>query len=195
MRQDTHDELTPAAEDGIASYLLGLSSVDIELFEEHLTTCKICRQEVTRLKPIIAELVFSADRAEPPPGLRERVLALTTQEPSSPEGFEVPPSADLKWIPSGVPGVEISQLSTDPKRERHTTLIRVAAGASIPAHRHGGLEECIVLQGDVRDGQRKLVGGDHVRYAAGSEHELHSVGGCLLLVNASFHDERLVSHD
>ena len=33
MRQDTHDELTPAAEDGIASYLLGLSSVDIELFE------------------------------------------------------------------------------------------------------------------------------------------------------------------
>ena len=98
MRQDTHDELAPAAEDGIASYLLGLSTVDIELFEEHLTTCKICRQEVKRLKPIIADLVFTADRAEPPPGLRERVLALTTQEPSLPEDFAVPVAAAERQI-------------------------------------------------------------------------------------------------
>ena len=101
----------------------------------------------------------------------------------------------MKWLPSGVPGVEISLISTDPVRERHTTLMRVAAGASIPAHRHAGLEECFVLRGDVCDGGRNLERGDYVQYAAGSEHELHTVGGCLLLVKASFHDERLTPNE
>ena len=195
MTPDTHDELTLEAQDEIAIYLLGMSTADTELFEEHLTTCEPCRQEVTRLKPIAADLVLTAPEAEPPPGLRERVLALASRELSGPESSAVPAAADLKWIPSGVPGVEISQISTDPKRERHTTLIRVAAGASIPAHRHGGLEECFVLQGDVSDGERRLEGGDYVMYDVGSEHELHTVGGCLLLVNASFHDERLTPND
>ena len=120
------------------------------------------------------------------------VACLNHQEGSL---FVIKEKGKLAALKEQLQGVEISQISRDPERERHTTLIRVAAGASIPGHRHGGLEECFVLQGDVTDGVDKLAGGDYVRYETGSEHELSTVGGCLLLVNASLHDERLAPVD
>ena len=192
MRLDPHDALSPDAQDRIVSYLVGgMSPRDSGRFEAHLATCEPCREELGHLEAIVGDLALTALAHEPPRGLRERVLALTSRQPAS------APSAILlsrdvrKWIPSGVPGVEISQLWADHERERHTTLIRLAAGASLPMHRHAGPEECLVLEGDLRDGALRLAGGDYVRHEAGSQHELQTLGGCLLLVTASFHDERL----
>ena len=98
---NAHNELTREAEDRIAIYLLGMSNADTRLFEEHLAICDACRREMTRMKRIVEDLVLAAPKAEPPPGLRERVLALTTVEPSATASSALPATGELRWIQIG----------------------------------------------------------------------------------------------
>ena len=135
---------------------------------------------------MVADLVLGGPVAEPPAGLRDRLLARVKNRPAA-----LLPAAERHWIASDVPGVEIAQLWLDTERKRHTTLVRVASGASLPAHRHGGPEECYVVEGDLSDGDVELGAGDYVRHAPGTEHALTTRGGCLLLITASLDDRRV----
>ena len=72
-------------------------------------------------------------------------------------------------------------------------MIRMAAGATLPAHRHGGPEECFVVEGDLLDGEIELGAGDYVRHDTATDHAASTRNGCLLLVTASLTDERLAS--
>jgi anti-sigma factor ChrR (cupin superfamily) len=65
-------------------------------------------------------------------------------------------------------------------------LVRMQAGASLPAHGHRADEECYVVSGDIwmsgvhlRTGDFQLAGTDVVH-----DH-IHSEGGCLLHIRAS----------
>ena len=187
MAGDAHRELTEQARDRLAIYVLGgMGLAEIPSFEEHLEGCNTCRQEVSRLKPVVTDLVLGGPEAKPPAGLRQRVLARVRRGPSA-----LLPAAERDWLASDVPGVEIAQLWLDTERERHTTLVRMASGASLPAHRHGGPEECYVVEGDLSDGDLVLGTGDYVRHDAGTEHALTTRGGCVLLITASLDDSRI----
>ena len=71
-------------------------------------------------------------------------------------------------------------------------LFRMAPGSSYPAHRHSGPEECLVLSGDLRISDVRMVEGDYQFAAAGSEHTVQSTeNGCLLLITTSLSDEIL----
>ena len=72
-----------------------------------------------------------------------------------------------------------------------TMLIRMAPGTAYPAHRHGGAEECYVLEGDLHVGDDIVMhAGDYQRAEAGSTHPVQSTrGGCLLLLTSSLRDE------
>ena len=69
-----------------------------------------------------------------------------------------------------------------PENGRHTILLRLDAGASIPTHVHPGAEECFVVSGDLRDGDLDLGAGDYMRHDGGTEHTISTENGCLLYV-------------
>lgn len=182
-----HRRLTQAARDRAAIYLLGgMRGADRSRFEAHLRGCEVCCEEVAGLEPVVAALASSAPAADPPAALRERVLARVRREPSALLRADGRP-----WIPADVPGVEVALLWLDPERRRHTTLLRMAPGASLPVHWHGGPEECFVVTGDLHDRDLVLGTGDYVRHPPESEHTIATRGGCLLLITASLDDRRI----
>jgi anti-sigma factor ChrR (cupin superfamily) len=69
----------------------------------------------------------------------------------------------------------------------------MAPGTSYPAHRHGGAEECFVLEGDLRVGaDLHMRAGDFQRAEEGSVHPDQTTDhGCVLLIVSSTADEIL----
>ena len=77
----------------------------------------------------------------------------------------------IEWIAlhlAGDPGtLESGQGSA---RGAATVLIRMAPGRGYEPHRHVGTEDVLVLRGAYRDEFGTVRTGEHVHYAAGSEH-------------------------
>lgn len=171
----------------LALYVLGALEEEEEraLCDAHLETCGSCRDAAAQLRRTAEDLALAAPPVDPPPDLLERVLR-RIREDGAP-GHALQQETTRAWIPAGE-GVEISPLWLDRERERHSLLIRMRAGARLPAHRHGGPEECFVVRGDIEDGSVRLREGDYVRFEAGTEHAVTTRGGCTLLVTASLRD-------
>jgi quercetin dioxygenase-like cupin family protein len=94
------------------------------------------------------------------------------------------------WEPSGVEGIEVKRLAVDAARRYVTMLVRMAPGTEYPGHRHAGAEECYVISGDIKVGERVLRTGDYQLAAAGSTHGVQSTEqGCTLFIVSSQDDE------
>lgn len=112
------------------------------------------------------------------------------QGEGSADGFRFGASAEFH--PTAIRGVEVRRLALDEPRDRVTLEIRMAPGSSYPAHRHGGVEECYVLEGDLAVGEVTMRAGDYQRVEAASVHPVQSTrGGCRLLIVSSLRDELL----
>lgn len=61
-------------------------------------------------------------------------------------------------------------------------LLRYEAGASVPRHRHMGVETIIVLEGSQSDEQGIYQTGSVVINPVGSEHSVFSESGCVVLI-------------
>jgi len=89
-------------QDDIGAYLLGaLNDLERQAFERHLSGCSDCRDELERLRPAAEALPGSVVQLDPPPGLKQRLMA------------EV--ESDSKVVP------------LEPRRRRPTRLLAVAA--------------------------------------------------------------------
>ncbi len=67
------------------------------LFDNHLATCKDCREELEELTMLTADLPFSAELIEPNSGMKDRILASVFEEDEKsevPEGMDKP--AEIK---------------------------------------------------------------------------------------------------
>lgn len=94
------------------------------------------------------------------------------------------------WEPTGVEGIEVRSLFVDPANNRMTALFRMAPGTSYIPHRHDGVEECYVVEGDLRVGDVVMRAGDYQHAAEGSIHgEQSTENGCVLLISSSMSDE------
>ena len=90
------------------------------------------------------------------------------------------------------PGVSARRLFFDAAHQRVTMLVRMAAGATSPPHRHSGPEDCYVLEGDLDTGRRIMRSGDYEHSLPESVHATQSTrGGCLLFIVSSLGDEIL----
>ncbi len=99
-------------------------------------------------------------------------------------GASVVLESEGQWEPV-CPGVTRKSLHYDPKANTATFLLRMDPDAVLPAHRHGGTEQCLVLQGEVEDGGTPLRQGDFQTLGRGSTHTAaRSKSGCLLLIVA-----------
>ena len=86
----------------------------------------------------------------------------------------------MDWEPSGFPGVSIKVLYEEPSGRR-TTLVRFEPGASLPRHRHVGLEQSFVLEGSLVDDDGECTAGNFVWRQPGSVHRAWSPGGCVVV--------------
>lgn len=145
-------------------------------------------QEMTEAAALLAETV---DPVPPPPSVRERLLGTVASYEA------IKPIADVRthddnWMDSGIPGVDMKILFRDKKLRRTTMLLRMAPGASLPAHHHHDDEQCLVVSGDVRWGDLVYREGDFVVMGTDTTHPVVStIGGNLLLLVAG-HNEYVV---
>ncbi len=202
-----HDTLTDDLKETLALYALNMLEGDAAArVEAHLAgNCPACQREVTELREMIATMALAAPPVEPPLRLRQRVLALAAGEKAVNE-----PQVWKKWTPppaasevvlkdQGVweevhAGIWAKRLHVDATREEVTMLIRMAPGVSYLPHRHAGPEQCYVLEGDLRDGEKVIRRGDYQCLPEGSVHGAQSTEeGCLLLIVSSLRDEIIAS--
>ena len=146
-------------------------------------------EELLAAELLLGEMAF-ASLATPPPSLRDRLLAQVAAE-AAPPPF-VLRADESPWTETGIPGVRRRNLFLDEQSQRVSFLLEMAPGAKYPPHRHGGVEECFVLQGTVRDAGSSVATGDYVRYETSSDHSpLVTDTGCVLLICGSTSTQRL----
>jgi anti-sigma factor ChrR (cupin superfamily) len=78
-------------------------------------------------------------------------------------------------------GVEIHVLHEAADGAR-TAILRYAAGAEVPAHRHEGYEYIYVLQGEQGDERGRYSAGSFVVNEPGMTHRVFSETGCVVLI-------------
>ena len=186
-----HNRLTPGTRDRVASYALGLLDArQSRAFREHLAEgCSICQSELRAALKTVSCLSLAVADAAPLPHLRDRILDRVKSMPDpAPEGIHVVREG-AGWQSAGMEGISTKQLYVDPARDSVTMLVRMQPGATYPSHRHGGPEQCFVLEGDLIQ-DIVLNAGD---YTCAEPHTIHPVSrttkGCLLLIVSSTHDE------
>jgi len=198
-----HQRATGEIRERAALYALGLLEPALaHRFEKHVADeCEVCRAELTAFRDTLGALPFSLPLAQPPASLRDRLMARIKPGPqvwkewqpaSMGSGTHLVPAGPAGWQPVGLPGVSAKQLYSDPELDQVTMLIRMEPGSTYPGHRHGGPEQCFVIEGDLWTGDSVLRAGDYQCLAKDSVHPPHRTEqGCLLLIVSSRHDELL----
>jgi anti-sigma factor ChrR (cupin superfamily) len=193
----THTTTDEEAQARAALYALGaLDADEARDFEEHAAGCGPCAEELRCFRSVAAALAIAPVEAEPPADVRSRLLAhVSAEDARKAGGFLVVRKDEGKWRPTGDRGISYKLLYADAERGTYTTLLRMEPGSRIPAHRHLGVEQCLVLEGDLRSGEIGMSAGDFNCSSAGSVHEeLVTDGGALLLLVSPEHYEVIEPH-
>jgi anti-sigma factor ChrR (cupin superfamily) len=95
----------------------------------------------------------------------------------------VPAPHEGSWVDSPLPGVRRHRLDRiGAEVARATSIVRYAPGSHFAAHRHGGGEEYLVLDGTFSDESGDQPALTYVRNPPGSSHTPFSREGCTLFV-------------
>ena len=139
--------------------------------------------EQTVLPRATCEELLTAFEPQPPPAPAARRMLAAIRARLA---FEAaPPICVLRrddgWKPMAA-GIERKVLSDDGATV--CWLMKMAPGAQLPEHTHDdGVEECLVLEGEIRFGDVRYGAGDYVRLAQGSRHAVtySDVGATIFL--------------
>jgi anti-sigma factor ChrR (cupin superfamily) len=167
-----------------------LAASEIAAAEAHIAACPDCRRELESLRPVIDSFPSWPTDVLRPGTLLEAHLARRIAEETGKEW--IPPAAERWAEPEWeqvAPGIECKLLATDAERHRVSMLVRLAPGASYPAHTHAGIEELHLLDGELWIDDRKLVPGDYNYGAPGAGDErVWSETGCTCVLVTSTED-------
>jgi|SRR5882724_213008 len=185
--QETHDLAS--------AYALGaLAQPDAESFEQHLADgCDVCRELLRDFEAVVGEMGFSAPGVTPSPNVRERLMRAirnekTDRSPVKAVPYQSTPQSvtiraeEGQWTPL-CEGVATKQLFLDQVRNTVSFLIKMSPGSEIPNHHHFGIEECMMIEGEVFSGDETLRAGDYQVNMAGTIHEsIGTVNGALFMI-------------
>lgn len=142
------------------------------------------RAEVARLYDAAVEISSTAIGEAPSPAVRAALVAKIAGHSN-----HTVLARDGEWVSTPVPGLRIKVLALDRARDRVTMLIKGEPGATYPAHRHTGPEECFVISGSVVVEGQLLRPGDFHHAEGGSDHgELRTDEGVEVLLVAAASD-------
>ena len=84
---------------------------------------------------------------------------------------------------SHLPGVTARMLHLDPTTKRFSAIVKLEPGSRIPPHSHDGLEETLLIDGELIVGGVRMRAGDYQWAERGSDHveQWTDVGATLLL--------------
>ena len=170
--------------------LEALPASEMAAMEGHVAACADCRQEMETLRPIVDSFVsWPTDVLRPSASLwgrlAQRIAAETGAEPvlPVPQGWAEPEWKDV------APGISCKLLATDTVKNRVSMLVRLKPGTDYPPHRHAGVEELYMLEGELIVGDERFYPGDYRRGEAGGiDHRVWSETGCTCVLITSYHD-------
>lgn len=115
--------------------------------------------------------------------LRARLLTAARQaEAEAPAAHLTIRAVEGDWF-EVMPGVAVKMLREDAATRSY--LLRLAPGASLPAHGHTLDEECVVLAGDVwLEGLHAGAGDFHLARGGSRHGAIRTEGGCLLFLRS-----------
>ncbi|HEY4621490.1 MAG TPA: cupin domain-containing protein [Gaiellaceae bacterium] len=103
----------------------------------------------------------------------DRISVNAHTTPFLPYDLEGPAQPEMSWLP----------VSYDRETGEGCYLMRMDPGAVTIAHEHRGMEEFLVLEGDLVDSDGSVfTAGDFVSYRPGTRHNSWTENGCLLAV-------------
>ena len=170
--------------------LHALPAAETSAVVAQIAACPACREELQALRSVVGAFVsWPTDVLRPPTPLWDRLAQLiaaeTGQDPVSP-----PPrrATEPEWE-EVAPGISVKVLATDTEHHRVTMLVRLAPGTDYPSHRHAGVEELHLLDGELVIDDRRLHPGDFSRAEAGTEdRRVWSETGCTCVLITSTQD-------
>jgi anti-sigma factor ChrR (cupin superfamily) len=167
-----------------------LAPAEVAAAEAHIAACPACQRELESLRPVVDKFVsWPTDVLRPAASLQTRLALRIAAESGQPP---VLPAARASSEPDWeqvAPGIECKLLATDTERHRVSMLVRLAPGASYPAHTHAGVEELHLLAGELWIDERKLFPGDYNYGAPGAGDErVWSETGCTCVLVTSTKD-------
>jgi anti-sigma factor ChrR (cupin superfamily) len=203
--KQVHLELNDDLRELASLYALGaLPEEQAAAYEAHLSQgCHVCRAEVASFREMTGAIGLSADPLAPRRELRERLMKAISSALHPPtghapgilydkDGVRIARPQEMTWQPGQLPGLFLKVLFDDTQRSYTTALVRMTAGTRYPSHRHAGVEELFLLEGDLSVDELCMKPGDYCRGEAGSIHgEIYTNAGCLFMVRSSNHDEIL----
>jgi anti-sigma factor ChrR (cupin superfamily) len=170
--------------------LQALPRSEVSAIQAHIASCPDCQRELESLRPVVNRFVcWPTDVLRPTTSLRER-LALRISEETGKQPVLPPVQrwSEPEWE-QVASGIECKLLATDTERHRISMLVRLAPGASYPAHTHAGAEELHLLDGELWIDGRKLVPGDYNYGVPGAGDErVWSDAGCTCILITSTED-------
>ena len=166
-----------------------LAPDEVAAAEAHIASCPDCRRELDSLRPVIDRFVsWPTDVLRPPASLQARLAHRIAGEAGTSPGLTQPRWSEPEWE-QVAPGIECKLLASDTQRHRISMLVRLAPGASYPAHTHADAEELHLLEGELWIDERKLSAGDYNYGAPGAGDErVWSETGCTCLLVTSTRD-------
>ena len=170
--------------------LQALPANEIQAVEAHISSCPDCRKEIETLRPTIDFFVsWPTDLLRPSVSLWGRLAQRIGEEKG--EEMLSPPSqlpAQPEWE-EAAPGLAYKLLAIDTERNRVSMLVRLTPGTDYPSHRHAGVEELHLLQGELMVNDKTLYPGDYIRAEAESvDRRVWSETGCTCVLLTSIKD-------
>lgn len=153
-------------------------------YREHLVECETCRRESSSFEDVTSALAYSVEMEPSSSDLKSRLLehiGEATLIDSSP--FVSIRANEGEWK-NVWNGVKMKLLHVDDSSGLATSIVRMMPGTRLPQHRHEGVEQFYILEGDCTVDGERLGPGDYHRAEAGSIHSSTSTehGTMFLLV-------------
>jgi putative transcriptional regulator len=162
-------------------YALGaLSQQEARFLNEHVESCDVCKSEIEAFESVVEEIAFASAEVESPARTRELLLARVAedQRPGGDRSVADDQGHQLLSVMAGKgewevieEGIIAKLLSVDEETGYVTSLVKMMPGTRLPRHRHSGLEQFFVLEGDCHVNDQILGPGDYHRALSGSVHE------------------------
>src|SRR5207248_11576199 len=171
-----------------------LPAAETPAIEATRPACLHCQREVASLRAIIDRFIsWPTDVLRPTTSLQARLARRIAEETGKEPVLPPARSGKQAWSEPEweqvAPGIECKLLATDTERHRVSMLVRLAPGASYPAHTHVGVEELHLLDGELWIDEKKLVPGDYNYGAPGAGDErVWSERGCTCVIVTSTED-------
>jgi len=171
-----------------------LPASEVAAAEAHIASCPDCRRELESLRPVVDSFAsWPTDVLRPTTSLQARLARRIAEETGKEPVLPPARQGEQTWSEPEwedvAPGIECKLLATDAERHRVSMLVRLAPGASYPAHTHAGVEELHLLDGELWIDEKKLFPGDYNYGAPGAGDErVWSETGCTCVLITSTKD-------